>query len=135
MGGIEENVLNMKEGVRLIDEGANVGPIDKWLPSFKATTVKLDNLKARLGLDVISSVTFGALSAKELEVAFDTAVPPNLQGPALKDWFNERIEKQEKLFAALEDAGIFLAGEGASIPKLMIKRRAERKTEPSRCEF
>jgi len=125
---VESNIRNMEEGIALIDSGANVGPIDKWLPSFKASTVKMDNLKNRLGLDVIGSVTFGALSAGELKTAFDTAVPSNLTGQPLKAWFQERVEVQTKLLTALEDAGIFLAEEGASIPKLMAKRRAARKS-------
>jgi hypothetical protein len=126
---IEGNIRNMNEGISLIDQGANVGPVDKWLPSFKPSTVKIDNLKARLGLDVISSITFGALSAKELEVAFDTAVPPNLNDEGLKVWFQDRIKSQEKLLGSLEEAGIFLAEKDASIPKLMAKRRAERKAD------
>lgn len=127
MEGVEGNIRNLEEGIRLIDAGANTGPIDKWFPSFKASTVALDNLKNRLGLDVIGSVTFGALSEGELRLALDTAIPPNLNGPELKAWFQERIEPQKKLLAALEDAAIFLAEDGATIPKLMAKRREERR--------
>jgi hypothetical protein len=126
VGSIEENISNMEEGIRLIDAGAATGPVEKWLPSFRAATVKLENLKNRLGLDVIGQVTFGALSESELRVAFDTAVPANLRGEALKEWFQERIENQTKLLNALEDAGIFLAEEGNNIPKLMAKRRKDR---------
>lgn len=126
VNAVEDNISNMEEGIRLIDQGANTGPIDKWLPSFKSSTVQLDNLKNRLGLDVISQVTFGALSEGELRVAFDTAVPPNLNGEDLKAWFQKRIEAQKKLRNSLEDAGIFLAEDGANIPKLMAKRRQER---------
>lgn len=124
---VEQNIRNMQEGIELIDQGAAVGPIDKWLPSFKESSVKMDNLKNRLGLDVIGSVTFGALSAGELKTAFDTAVPSNLTGEPLKRWFQERIEKQAILLDSLEEAGIFLADEGATIPKLMAKRRQDRK--------
>jgi len=126
LGGLEKNITNLREGIRLIDSGAASGPIDKWFPSYNPQTIALDNLKNRLGLDVIGSITFGALSQKELEVAFDTAVPSNLNEGALKDWFTERIEAQTKLLTAIEDAGIFLAEDGATIPKLMAKRRAER---------
>lgn len=128
LGGLEKNITNLREGIRLIDSGAASGPVDKWFPSYKPQTIALDNLKNRLGLDVIGSITFGALSEKELQVAFDTAVPSNLQPEALKAWFTERIEAQEKLLAAIEDAGIFLAEDGATIPKLMAKRRRERQT-------
>ncbi len=126
MGGIEKNISNLEEGIRLIDAGAATGPIDKWFPSFKESTVALDNLKSRLGIDVIGSVTFGALSEGELKLAMDTAVPSNLKPEALKKWFQERIEPQKKLLAALEDAGIYLAEEGATIPKLMARRRKEK---------
>ena len=124
---IGQNIENMREGIKLIDSGAATGPVSNWLPSFTDSTVKLDNLKNRLGLDVIGSVTFGALSASELKTAFDTAVPQNLRGEALKEWFSERITAQEKLMSSLEEAGIFLSEDGATIPKLMAKRRSERK--------
>ena len=126
MGGVEKNIANLEEGIRLIDEGANVGPVDKWLPSFKAASVEMENLKSRLGMDVIGSVTFGALSKGELDLAMDTAIPPNLGPDQLKAWFQDRIEPQRKLLLALEDASIFLAEDGATIPKLMAKRRQER---------
>lgn len=123
---VEKNIVNLKEGIRLIDSGAAAGPIDKWFPSYRPQTIALDNLKNRLGLDVISSITFGALSERELEVAFDTAVPSNLNEDDLKAWFQVRIEAQTKLLLALEDAGIFLAEDGATIPKLMARRRQQR---------
>ena len=133
IGGIEQNIENMREGIRLVDAGAATGPVNKFLPSFRESSIKLDNLKNRLGLDVIGQVTFGALSKQELETAFDTAVPSNLRGDALKSWFQERIDTQTKLLGSLEDAGIFLSEEGATIPKLMARRRQQRKqTEPRR---
>ena len=134
MEGIETNIRNMEEGIKLVDEGANVGPVDKWFPSFKASSIAMDNLKNRLGLDIIGSVTFGALSKGELDLALDTAIPPNLDGPELKAWFQERIEPQRKLLESLENAGIFLAEDGATIPKLMAHRRTQRnesKNSPS----
>ena len=126
MGAVEQNISNLEEGVRLVESGAASGPINKWFPSFKPATIALDNLKNRLGLDVLSQVTFGSLSEKELGLALDTAVPANLRGDDLKAWFQERIEPQKKLLAALEDAGIYLAEEGSTIPKLMARRRQQR---------
>lgn len=126
--GVEQNIANLEEGIRLIDEGAAAGPVNKWLPSLRESTVKLENLKNRLGLDVIGQVTFGALSKQELETAFDTAVPSNLKGDALKRWFQERIDNQKKLLSSLEDAGIYLAQKDSTIPGLMARRRQQRQS-------
>lgn len=127
--GIESNIENLREGVRLIDEGAGTGVLSGFLPSLKETSIKLDNLKNRLGLGVIASVTFGALSEKELKMAFDTALPTKLKGPALKKWLTDRIEAQEKLRDSLEDAANFLAEPGNTLPMLLKKRRGERKAK------
>ena len=127
--GIESNIENLREGVRLIDEGAGTGVLSGFLPSLKETSIKLDNLKNRLGLGVIASVTFGALSEKELKMAFDTALPTKLKGPALKKWLTDRIDAQEKLRDSLEDAAGFLAEPGNTLPMLLKKRRGERKAQ------
>ena len=127
IGSVEANIENLKEGIRLIDAGAASGPIDKWFPSLRPTTISLNNLKNRLGLDVIGQVTFGALSESELKVAFDTAVPSNLDEKDLKKWFSDRIDVQQRLVESLEESGIFLAEDGATLPKLLARKRSARK--------
>lgn len=116
IGKIEDigsNIRNLNEVVRLVEkEGAETGPLINKLPSFRRASVELDNMRNRLGLDVIGSVTFGALSESELNMALDTALPTNLQGPALIEWAQNKIQAQEKLRNYLQDQVSYLSQPG-----------------------
>ena len=127
--GIEQNIQNLDEGIRLIDEGAETGTISRMLPSIRESSKRMDNLKNRLGLDVIASVTFGALSEQELKTAFDTALPTGLEGPALRKWLVERRDAQTKMINSLEEAAVFLSEEGNTLPMLLKVRRDAQKQQ------
>jgi len=98
VGKSRSNIANLEEAKRLVlEEGANTGVIADRLPNWKASTVALDTVKNELGLDVVGSVTFGALSQGELTLALNTALPTNLSEDALVDWIDRKIEAQRKL--------------------------------------
>lgn len=125
---INMNLRNLEEGIGLLrEEGANTGVVDKYLPSLKRATIKMDNLQGRLGLDVLNTTTFGALSAGELKFALDTAVPKGLQPKDLANWLEEKKEAQEKLADYLESAAIYLGTPGNTVAGWIEKKRAERK--------
>lgn len=114
---IQENINTLDEGIAIIEKGLaegkdlGLGPIRKYFPAWGATAQSLKNVTDRLGLKVISSVTFGALSAKELEMAMRTAVPPNMKGRELAQWLKDRKVAQEKLGAYLAEAANFIGSE------------------------
>lgn len=110
---IRSNIANLNEVVKLVGEGADTGPISQFFPSFRAASVKLDQLQNRLGLDVVGATTFGALSKGELDLAKDVALPKALQGPELIKWVNVRVAAQTKLANYYEEQAIFL-GQGNS---------------------
>lgn len=120
---IQENINTLDEGIAIIEKGLaekkdlGVGPIRRYFPKWGSTANQLNNVANRLGLNIISSVTFGALSEKELEVATQTAMPTNLRGQALLDWMKTRKAAQEKLAAYLSDAANFVGSpkEGGGI--------------------
>ncbi|MFV2057388.1 MAG: hypothetical protein ACC707_13025, partial [Thiohalomonadales bacterium] len=105
---MRKNNTNLRKAVKLLKEGANTGPVDRLLPNLRAASVKLQNLQAQLGLDVVGAVTFGALSKGELDLAKSVALPTGLQPEELKKWINDKIEAQEKLATYMEDQAIFL---------------------------
>ena len=108
MEKIRGNIINLDEGITAIDEGASSGVIASKLPSFRAASQKLDNVANRLGLDVVSSVTFGALSERELEMAKKTALPTNMEPQALRQWMVDKKEALEKLSDYLYDQAQFM---------------------------
>jgi len=111
---IRSNIANLQEVNRLIDEGADTGVIASKLPNWRASTIALKAAQNRLGLDVVGSVTFGALSESELALALETALPTNLDDADLKDWVNRKIAAQEKLADYLEQQVVFLSEPGNS---------------------
>lgn len=106
---VRTNILNLGEVNRLIDEGANTGRIAELFPDWNAATVELRNMQNQLGLDVVGSVTFGALSKDELALALSTGLPTNLDQPKLKAWVSRKINAQEKLADYFEKQAKFLS--------------------------
>lgn len=94
---IDAGISLLDEGIKELQSGADVGILDKFLPSIKESSARFDNVADRMGLQVVQSVTFGALSAGELKVAMATAVPPNLDNKQLEKWFTDRKDAQTKL--------------------------------------
>jgi hypothetical protein len=123
---INSAINNYDEGIAAIDSGAEVGKIQNLLPSFRASTIELQNITRRLGLDVISNTTFGALSEAELKMALETAAPP-LNSPDLKDWMIRKKDAQIKLRDYVENAISYL-GEGNTIADLAKLNKKTRET-------
>ncbi|HIO04348.1 MAG TPA: hypothetical protein EYN08_01840 [Gammaproteobacteria bacterium] len=87
--------------VSILDEGAMSGFISNVFPTFQKATAQLNQVMNYLGLDVIGSVTFGALSESELKLAMDTAVPRDLGPKALKQWAIDKASALRKFRTAL----------------------------------
>ena len=124
---IRQNILNLEEVTPLIGQGANTGPISDYFPSFIAATKRLEVLQKRLGLDVVGSVRFGALSKGELDLALSVALPLGLEGDDLINWVNDKIAAQRKLATYFEDQAIFLSNGGTQsgwLEKIKAKRVA-----------
>ena len=112
LGKVRKNIGNLDAAIAALDEGADTGVIESKFPNWKASSIELRNIQSQLGLDVIGSVTFGALSEGELELALATALPLQLQEEDLKDWLTRKKEAQLKLSAELQDAVMFFSGGG-----------------------
>jgi len=123
VANIRSNINNLREVITTVGDGAETGPLVKKLPSFRAESVRLDNIRSRLGLDIIGSVTFGALSEGELQLALDTALPTGLDGPELVDWAKQKISAQEKLADYLEEQAIFLGKPGNTISSFLESKQ------------
>lgn len=109
---VRSSLGNMSDAIRAIDEGAQSGVIYNMMPSVTTASASLDNAMQRLGLDVIGSVTFGALSEGEMRLAMDTAVPQNLNPERLREWLVRKREAQTKALEALNEAALWFAGGG-----------------------
>ncbi|MFQ5519096.1 MAG: hypothetical protein ACE5E3_03745, partial [Mariprofundus sp.] len=110
LGNIKSNIHNLDGVIKLIDEGADTGVIMSKLPSVKSASIRLNQLRNELGLDVIGSVTFGALSEGELNLALNTGLPTNLPPAELRRWAQNKKAAQEKMVKYLDEQIRFLRG-------------------------
>ena len=118
---IDQQIRNFQRAGELVSEGAKTGFIQKFLPSTSAATTELRTIARTMGIDIINSATFGALSATELNLALETAFDQNLTGDALVDYIQNKIAAQTKLRNALmPEVQMLLGGSG-------LKRYAEYK--------
>lgn len=116
LGPINQAIANIDEAIGLIDDGAQTGVVVSMLPSIKRSSIALDNLQKRMGLDVIGQTTFGALSAEELKFALDSALPKKLEPQDLKRWLVRKKAAQQKLSNYLSSVATFLGTPGNTIP-------------------
>lgn len=121
---LDKSTLNIEKAIAELDAGAKTGPIAQFFPSIKAASVKLDNLQKQLGLDVVSSVTFGALSKGELDIALSTGLPTGLNETELRRWLVDKKDAQLKLRSYLEDAATFLGTPGNTIAGFIEQQKA-----------
>lgn len=94
---IQSKLPLYQEIVRKIDEGADSGFIMSRLPALNEATASLRSAANQLGINVINSATFGALSAQELELALSTEIPQSLSPAELRSYVIKKYEAQAKL--------------------------------------
>ena len=110
---IDQQIQNFQRAGELVSEGAKTGFIQKFLPSTSAATTELRQIANTMGIDIINSATFGALSATELRLALETGFDQNLSGDALIDHIQRKIAAQTKLRNALmPEVQMLLGGSG-----------------------
>lgn len=115
LGKVRSNIVTIDTAVAALDAGANTGIVAKYFPDVSSASASLSNAMNRLGLDVISSVTFGALSEAEMKLAMETAVPRNLSEPDLRAWLLSKKAAQEKAAEALYNAAVYLGKPGNTL--------------------
>ena len=113
------------EAIAAIDSGAKSGIVYNMLPNVTEASASLSNAMNRMGLDVISSVTFGALSEAEMKLAMETAVPRGLAPEELRSWLVEKRDAQAKAREALMNAARYLTQPENTLSGWMEKQAAE----------
>lgn len=99
--GLETQLRQYSDAIRQIDLGADSGVIRNMLPSFSAQTSALRSIATSLGIGVINSATFGALSEKELQLALSTNMDLTLGPVELKQYLVDKSDATAKLYAQM----------------------------------
>jgi hypothetical protein len=117
---VRTNIATLEDAKRALESGAQTGFFAQFLPDISRSATELANVRGRLGLEVVGSVTFGALSKGELDLALDIGLPENMDEDYLKGWVQERIDAKKKLLLNLQEAASFLS-KGNSIGDWMVE--------------
>jgi len=131
IGKIKTNIGNIDQAIDAIDKGANTGVIASRFPNLTAASIQLANIRNTLGLDVIGSVTFGALSEGELNLALDTALPTNLAPKDLRKYLVDKKTAQTKLADYLSKQATYLSKSGNTLAGWLEKVDNEAVSAPS----
>lgn len=123
-GKLQTSLGNLDEAISALDSGAKSGIVYNMLPNVTEASASLENAMNRMGLDVIGSVTFGALSEGEMHLAMNTAVPRNLGPDELKSWLVKKRDAQSKAATMLADAARYLTVPGNTINGWIEKNTA-----------
>ena len=128
--GLGEQIGKLTRARDLVREGgAQTGVIRSLLPSFNSATAELREIANGLGIDIINSATFGALSEKELSLALSTGLDTSLSGAALQEHIQDKINAQEKLYNQLMQDARELSS-GITYNEYIQRRTSKRRESP-----
>jgi len=126
---IDTNIRDLSRMATRIEEGAETGLIRNLMPSFDMATADLRTMANKMGINILSMVTFGALSEKELELAMRTAIDTSLETPELMKLVRAKIAAQSKLRNALYDKASYLAGGDVRYSKFITETATKAKSD------
>ena len=121
----KKSITNIDMAIKAIDDGAKSGIIYNMLPNVTLASGQLETAMNNMGLDIISSVTFGALSEKEMRLAMETAVPRNLPPNELRQYLVNKKAAQQKAVDALYQAAMSLSDPNFDFNAHIKKKAAE----------
>jgi len=94
----EDNMSLYNEALRLVtEEGADTGRVENMFANLSGERLALENIKNKLGLNIVGAGKFGQLTEKELELALQTGLPDNMQEEDLEEWLRTKIAAETKL--------------------------------------
>jgi hypothetical protein len=124
---VNNSITNIESALDALGQGAQSGMIYNMIPNVTLASGQLETAMNNMGLDVISSVTFGALSEGEMRLAMETAVPRNLPPEELKKYLQNKKSAQIKAKAALTKAATYLSNPANSL-NTWLQEQASRPT-------
>jgi hypothetical protein len=100
--------------IETLDDGALTGRLQRFIPTFREQTIRLQQIQTEMGLGVISATTFGSLSEGELNIAMSVNAP-DLPPAELRKWYVAKIEATRKLQNALYEQAIYFSNPSATV--------------------
>jgi len=114
--GLSRNsIITTDRAIAAIDGGGLTGFLTNYLPDITLASAELGNAMDTMGLDIISSVTFGALSQEEMRTAMNIGSPRSLAPADLRQWLVDKKDAQQKAMAALTKAARWFSKPGNTL--------------------
>jgi len=111
---LRNQVQQFEQALSLVEDGALSGWLNQKLPAINDRTALLRGIQNDLGISVINSATFGALSEREMQMAMATNLDLNLPPKELREMIIEQIRVRTKLAQEFESRArsILVDGDG-----------------------
>lgn len=87
----------LRRALLALQDGGESGFVRQYLPTFNAATAALRQSATEMGIDLIQSATFGALSESELNLALSSTIDLSLPPAELRKLLEQKIELQQLL--------------------------------------
>jgi hypothetical protein len=87
----------LRRALLALENGGESGFVRQYLPTFNAATAALRQSATEMGIDLIQSATFGALSESELNLALSSTIDLSLPPLELRKLLEKKIELQQLL--------------------------------------
>ena len=101
-----------EQALLYVEDGALTGWLQKKLPAINDRTALLRGIQNKLGIQIINSATFGALSEREMQMAMATNLDLDLAPKELREMILEQIRVRRKLAMEFNDRALMLLTEG-----------------------
>jgi len=115
MRAVNSNLANYDQAMSELNNGANTGWFENFFASMTPASIALDNVANQLTLGVLQSVTFGALSEAELNMARQTALPTDMQEAELFGWVKNKKLASEIASDRFNDMARYLSTPGKTL--------------------
>jgi hypothetical protein len=94
---LDTMLSRLGDAYQALERGGKSGIFQQYIPAFDESTAALQTAATSLGIDIINSATFGALSESELKLALKTGLPMSLGEEALKTYIKRKVAAQAKM--------------------------------------
>jgi len=115
--------------VSALQQGADTGTIESYIPDFRESTIRLNQAKKQIALDLLGKYKLTPVSNIDLMTLFDVAIPENMQEASLLPWSKHKQEGLRRGVEALKATERAMYRDGPAIRNPNSPQYAELKAE------